>query len=59
MQISVTKLDSMAIKSCGSDNHGAIVCDTSPGHGPMGLGRSLDFRWTGGWSDGATDFLAS
>ena len=35
----------MAIKSCGSDSHGVIVCDPSPGHSPMGLGRSLDLRW--------------
>ena len=45
MQISVTKSDSMAIKSCESDSHGVSVCDLSPGHSPMGLGRSLDLRW--------------
>ena len=45
MQISATKMDSMAIKSCGSDSHGVIVCDPSPRHSPMGLGRSLDLRW--------------
>ena len=45
MQISVTKMDGMAIKTCGSDNHGVTVRDPSPGHSPMGLGRSLDLRW--------------
>ena len=50
MQISVTKSDSMAIKSCGSDSHGATVCDPSPGHSPMGLGRSLDLRWLENWA---------
>ena len=45
MQISVTVTDSMAIKSCGSDSHDVTVRDTSPGHCPMGLGRSLDLRW--------------
>ena len=45
MQISVTETDSMAIKSCGSDSNGVTVHDPSPGHGPMGLGRSLDLRW--------------
>ena len=34
----------MAIKSCGSDSHGVTMCDPSPGHSPMGLGRSLDLR---------------
>ena len=47
MQISVTQADSMAIKSCGSDSHGVTVRDSSPGHCPMGLGRSLDLRWMG------------
>ena len=37
--------DSMAIKSCGSDSHDVTVGDPSPGHYPMGLGRSLDLRW--------------
>ena len=45
MQISVTKTDSMAIKSCGSDSPGVIVCGHLPGHSPMGLGRSLDLHW--------------
>ena len=45
MQISATVTDSMAIKSCGSDNHGVTVRDPSPRHCPMGLGRSLDLRW--------------
>ena len=45
MQISVTRSDSMAIKSCGSDSHGVTVCDPSPGHSPMGLGRSFDLCW--------------
>ena len=44
MQISVTEPDSMAIKSRGSDSHGVTVRDPSPGHCPMGLGRSLDSR---------------
>ena len=44
MQISVTEPDSMAIKSCGSDNHNVTVRDSSPGHCTMGLGRSLDSR---------------
>ena len=50
MQISVTKSDSMAIKSCESDSHGATVCDPSPGHSPMGLGGSLDLRWLENWA---------
>ena len=50
MQISVTKLDGMAIKSCGSDSHGATVCDPSPGHSPMGLGRGLDLHWLENWA---------
>ena len=41
----MTKSDSIAIKSCGNDSHGVTVCDPSPGHSPMGLGRSLDLRW--------------
>ena len=45
MQISMKEKDSMAIKSCGSDSHGVVVGDPSPGHCPMGLGRSLDLRW--------------
>ena len=45
MQIFVTKMDSMAMKSCGSDNHGVTVHDPSHGHSLMGLGRSLDLRW--------------
>ena len=45
MQISVTEPDRMAVKSCGSDSHGVTVCDPSPGHCPMGLGRSLGLRW--------------
>ena len=45
MQISVMVPDSMVIKSCGSDSHGVTVCDPSPGHCPMGLGKSLDLRW--------------
>ena len=45
MQISVMVTDSMAIKSCRSDSHGVTVHDPSPGHCPMGLGRSLDLRW--------------
>ena len=50
MQISVTKSDSMAIKSCGSDSHGATVCDPSPGHSPMGLGAGV---WIcAGWKIG-------
>ena len=50
MQISVTKSDSMAIKSCESDSHGATVCDPSPGHSPMGLGRNLDLCWLENWA---------
>ena len=42
MQIFVIETDSMVIKSCGSDNHGVTLHDPSPGHSPMGLGRSLD-----------------
>ena len=49
MQISVTKSDKMAIKSCGRDSHGVTVCDPSLGHSLMGLGRSLDFRWMEKW----------
>ena len=41
----MTVTDSMAIKSCGSDSHDVTVRDPSPGHCPMGLGRSLDLRW--------------
>ena len=44
MQIFVTKSDSMAIKSCGSDSHGDTMCDPSPEHNPMELGRSLDLH---------------
>ena len=47
MQISVTETDSMAIKSYGSDSHDVTVRDPSPGHIPMGLGRSLVFCWMG------------
>ena len=50
MQISVTKSDGMAIKSCESDSHGATVCDPSPGHSPIGLGRSLDLHWLENWA---------
>ena len=45
MKISVTETDRMAIKSCGSDGHGVIVGDPSPGNCPIGLGRNLDLRW--------------
>ena len=45
MQISVAEPDSVAIESCGSDSHGVTERDPSPGHCPMGLGRSLDLRW--------------
>ena len=38
------------IKSCESDSHGATVCDPSPGHSPMGLGRSLDLCWLENWA---------
>ena len=38
-------MDSMATKSYGSDSHGVTVCDPSPGHSPMGLGKSLDLGW--------------
>ena len=41
----MTVTDSTAIKSCGSDSHDVTVRDPSPGHCPMGLGRSLDLRW--------------
>ena len=44
MQIFVTETDSMEIKSCGRDSHGAIVCDPSLGNSTMGLGKSLDLR---------------
>ena len=37
--------NNMAIKSCGSDNHGISVREPSLGHCPMVLGRSLDLRW--------------
>ena len=50
MQISVAKTDSMAIKCCGNDSHGVTVRDLSPGHSPMGLGRSLDLRWLENWA---------
>ena len=40
----------MEIKSCESDSHGATVCDPSPGHSPMGLGKSLDLRWLENWA---------
>ena len=50
MQISVTKSDNIAIKSCESDSHGATVCDPSLGHSLMGLGRSLDLRWLENWA---------
>ena len=45
MPISATETDSIVTKSCGSDNHGVTVRDPSPGHCPMGLGRSLDLLW--------------
>ena len=35
----------MVIKSYGSDSYGVTVCDLSPGHSPMGLGKSLDLPW--------------
>ena len=45
MQISVTETASMAIKSCESDSNCVTMRDPSPGHCPMGLGRSLDLHW--------------
>ena len=45
MQISVTKTDSMTIRSCESDSNCVTWRDSSPEHCPMGLGRSLDLRW--------------
>ena len=62
MQISVIEMDSMAIKSCGSDSHGVIVPDPSCGHFRMGLGRSLDLRWMEKVADdvvGADDLVVS
>ena len=62
MQISVTISDSMAIKSCESDSHGVTAYDPSPGHSPMGLGRSLDLRWMEKVADdgvGADDLVVS
>ena len=50
MQISVRESDSMAIKSYRSDNHGATVCDPSPRHSPIGLGKSLNLRWLENWA---------
>ena len=35
----------MAIRSCESETNCIAVCDPSPGHCPMGLGRSLDLLW--------------
>ena len=35
----------MEIKSCENDSNCVTVRDPSPGHYPMGLGRSLDLRW--------------
>ena len=52
MQISVTETDSMAIKSCESDNNFATVHDPFPWHCPMGLGRNLDLRWMEKMADG-------
>ena len=45
MQISVTETDSITIKTFEGDRNCVTVCDPSPRHYPIGLGRSLDLRW--------------
>ena len=46
MHISVTETDSMKIKSCERDSNCVTVRNPSPGHCPMGLGKSL---YCAGW----------
>ena len=42
----------MEIRGCESDSNCVTVRDASPGHYPMGVGRSLDLCWMGKMAGG-------